>query len=61
MTRFFGQAPGQDKIELLAETPKLLFAREVALHFEFEFDESGFVVGGVLYQGAQELPLKKVG
>ena len=55
------QAPGQEKLKLFPETPERLFAKEVDLHFDFQFDPQGKVAECTLTQGPQVMPLKKVG
>ena len=54
------QAPGQEKLKLFPETPERLFATDVDLRFDFQFDPQGKVIDCVLTQGSQVLPLKKV-
>lgn len=54
------QAPGQPRLQLFAAAPERLFAREVDLALDFEFDAQGNVAACTFTQGPQSYPLKKV-
>jgi hypothetical protein len=59
--QIFGQASGQPKIKLFPASAEKLFAREVDLSINYEFDGQGNLLTCVLAQGPQSFPLKKIG
>jgi CubicO group peptidase (beta-lactamase class C family) len=57
--KLFGQATGQQKIEMLPLSPVRFKAKNVAAEVEFKKDASGNTESLVLYQGGREMPAKK--
>ncbi|WP_428657922.1 serine hydrolase [Runella sp.] len=57
--RLFGQATGQGKNELFAESPTKFFLKVVDAQVEFFKNESGKVDKLILYQGGQKMEGKK--
>lgn len=55
----FGQATGQPKFQIFAESRDRLFLKVVDAVIEFQRDASGVVTGIVLHQGGQQMPGKK--
>jgi hypothetical protein len=55
----FGQATGQPKFELFAESPTEFFLKVVDAQVTFEKDATGKVTGLVLHQGGMNLPGSK--
>jgi CubicO group peptidase (beta-lactamase class C family) len=54
-THLAGQATGQPKLALLAESPTIFFSTDVDAKVEFEKDDKGAVTGLVLHQGGMDL------
>ena len=57
--QIFGQATGEQKLELFAEKENLFFLKVVDAKIEFVKDEKGVVKSLVLYQNGQQVPGKK--
>jgi CubicO group peptidase (beta-lactamase class C family) len=55
-----GQATGQPKIELFAESETNFFLKAIDAQIIFDLDAAGRVTGLTLFQGGQKLPGKKV-
>jgi len=55
-----GQATGQPKVELFAESETDFFLKVVDAQMIFDLDASGKVTGLTLFQGGQKLPGKKI-
>ena len=58
--KLYGQATGQDRLELFAESPTDYFIKEEDIQATFEKDEKGQVKQLVLHQGGTDHPAKKV-
>ena len=58
--RLMGQATGQPKIELFAESETNFFIKVVDAQVIFDLDAAGRVTGLTLFQGGQKLPGKKI-
>ena len=54
-----GQATGQPKFELFAESETRFFLKVVDAQVEFQLDAGGKVTGLLLFQGGQKLPAQK--
>jgi CubicO group peptidase (beta-lactamase class C family) len=57
--RLMGQATGQPKVEIFAESETDFFLKVVDARMIFDLDVSGRVIGLTLHQGGQKLPGKK--
>ncbi len=55
-----GQATGQPKVELFAESATNFFFKAVDAQIVFDLDAAGRVTALTLFQGGQKLPGKKV-
>jgi hypothetical protein len=55
-----GQATGQPKVELFAETETDFFLKVVDARMIFDLDTTGKVTALTLLQGGQKLPGKKI-
>ncbi len=55
-----GQATGQTKVELFAESKKDFFLKVVDAQLVFDIDAGGHVTGLTFFQGGQKLPGKKI-
>jgi hypothetical protein len=58
--RLMGQATGQEKVELFAESETEFFLKVVDARIVFDVDAAGGVIGLTLFQGGQKLPAKKI-
>ncbi|MFH2107548.1 MAG: hypothetical protein ABII93_02665 [Chrysiogenia bacterium] len=58
--QLMGQATGQPKIELFAESSTHFFLKVVDAQIIFDMDASGKITGLTLLQGGQKLPGKKI-
>ena len=58
--RFFGQATGQQELELFAAGPDEFFLKVVDAQLSFQRDATGAVTGLVLHQGGRDMPARKV-
>jgi CubicO group peptidase (beta-lactamase class C family) len=56
----FGQATGQPRFAMFAESEREFFLRDVDAQVTFERDANGVVTGLVLHQGGQNIPGRKV-
>jgi hypothetical protein len=56
----FGEATGQGKFQLFAESETEFFLKVVNAQLTFTKDDSGTVTGMVLHQGGADRPLRKV-
>jgi len=54
------QPTGQEKLRLYPETPERLFAREVDVTLDYQFDDAGRLQSCTFQQGPETMPLKKV-
>ena len=58
--QIFGQATGQNKFPLFAESETEFFLKAVDAQVTFTKDDDGAVTGLVLHQGGRDGPFKKV-
>jgi len=58
--RLWAQATGQSRIEILPESERMFFLREVDARLEFALDAQGVATGLTLHQGGQDVPGKKL-
>jgi CubicO group peptidase (beta-lactamase class C family) len=56
----FLQAPGQEKVEMFAETPTKFFLKVNDAQIEFVKDDSGKVTSAILNQGGRQANCKKI-
>ena len=56
----FGQATGQEKIEMFPQAATLFFLRVVDAQIKFVPDAAGMVTSLILHQGGQHLPAPRI-